>query len=49
MKYNTINLSNETKFELDKIYYPLKMRKKIKSYDELIIKLINFRKKHENQ
>jgi len=48
MKYNTINLSDETLNKLNDLYYPLKRKKKIKSYDELISKLIKyFRKKSE--
>jgi len=48
MKYNTINLTDETLKELDELYYPLRIKKKIKSRGELIHKLIKyFRKRNE--
>ena len=48
MKYSTINITDETRKKLDELYYPLRRKKKIKSYDELILKLIKyFIKKNE--
>jgi predicted CopG family antitoxin len=50
MKYNTINITDETLNKLNDLYYPLRRKKKIKSYDDLISKLIKyFRKNKEIQ
>lgn len=47
MKYNTINITDETLKELDDLYYPLRRNKKIKSYDDLISKLIKYFRKNK--
>jgi metal-responsive CopG/Arc/MetJ family transcriptional regulator len=49
MDYSTINLTDKTKEELDELYYPLRQKKKIKSYSELISKLIKYFNKRKDE
>lgn len=49
MKYNTINLTDEVLKELDDIYYPLRQKRKLKSYSELIRRLIKFYRKKKDE
>lgn len=43
-KYANLPISMETKDIIDDIYYDLKLEKKVKNYDDLIMRLIKYYK-----
>jgi hypothetical protein len=49
MNYSTIPLTSKTRKDLDDIYFPLRRKKKIRSYDSVIKLLMKYYYKYKEE